>query len=238
MASVKDGRLMAFTSSKMGLRIWNLLTDLYDHTQLADNWAKVDYHDHSPGKGVQIPTEGLADAAVTVPKLASTVDPSGAYSTYRTYWRGTWNPAVAGAAGTYAIYPGGGVAAGAANSAICIFYIDPADFVNPGRSAYMRMELEVATNGVSPTATWAAALYPITAVSGASGTYPATTLGTLITGSTATVGLPAANTVTRGASIDFAVPVAGTYSVAIVQTGTMTAGAAVAVDVRLAVRAI
>src|SRR5271167_2456302 len=58
------------TSSKMGLRIWNLLLDNYDHEQLADNWAKVDAHDHSPGRGVLIPSEGIADQAI-IPRLLS-----------------------------------------------------------------------------------------------------------------------------------------------------------------------
>lgn len=53
------------TSSKLGLRIWNLLLDPYDHEQLADNWAKLDAHDHSPGRGVLIPTEGIAKEAIT-----------------------------------------------------------------------------------------------------------------------------------------------------------------------------
>lgn len=53
------------TSSKMGLRIWNVLLDNYDHEQLADNWAKVDAHDHSPGRGVLIPTQGIAPEAIT-----------------------------------------------------------------------------------------------------------------------------------------------------------------------------
>jgi hypothetical protein len=58
------------TSSKMGLRIWNLLLDNYDHEQLADNWAKIDAHDHTPGRGVLIPSEGIADEAI-VPRLLS-----------------------------------------------------------------------------------------------------------------------------------------------------------------------
>ena len=63
------------TSAKMGLRIWNLLLDPYDHEQLADNWAKVDAHDHSPGRGVLIPTEGIALEAVSFPLIAASVFP-------------------------------------------------------------------------------------------------------------------------------------------------------------------
>jgi hypothetical protein len=53
------------TEPNMGLKIWNNLTDPYDHAQLADNWAKVAVHDHSGNKGVQIPTAGIADGAIT-----------------------------------------------------------------------------------------------------------------------------------------------------------------------------
>jgi hypothetical protein len=62
---------MAYISDKMGLRVWDQLNDPYDHDQLADNWNKISYHDHTPGRGVQIPTEGLADGAVTAAKLAA-----------------------------------------------------------------------------------------------------------------------------------------------------------------------
>lgn len=63
------------TSAKMGLRIWNLLLDPYDHEQLADNWAKVDAHDHSPGRGVLIPTEGIAFEAISFPLVAASIFP-------------------------------------------------------------------------------------------------------------------------------------------------------------------
>jgi len=61
---------MSFTTPSMSLRVWNLLSDPYDHDQLATNWAKVDLHDHSYGRGVQIPTDGILDGAVTAAKLA------------------------------------------------------------------------------------------------------------------------------------------------------------------------
>lgn len=63
------------TSAKMSLRIWNLLLDPYDHEQLADNWAKVDAHDHSPGRGVLIPTEGIAPEAISFPLIAKSTFP-------------------------------------------------------------------------------------------------------------------------------------------------------------------
>jgi len=61
---------MALISPKMGLAIWNLVNDKFNHDQLADDFLKLDFHDHSPGRGQQIPTEGLLDGAVTAAKLA------------------------------------------------------------------------------------------------------------------------------------------------------------------------
>src|SRR5687767_5517034 len=60
---------MPVITTNMGLRSWNTVQDLYDHAQLADNWNKVDQHDHSTGKGVQIPTAGIADNAITAAKI-------------------------------------------------------------------------------------------------------------------------------------------------------------------------
>ena len=57
----------------MSLLVWNDASDSYNHTQQAENWAKVDQHDHTDGKGVLIGTNAIADAAITVDKLASGV---------------------------------------------------------------------------------------------------------------------------------------------------------------------
>lgn len=55
---------------EMSLVVWNEGTDTYQHEELAENWAKLDEHDHTSGKGKQITTGAIADAAVTVDKLA------------------------------------------------------------------------------------------------------------------------------------------------------------------------
>lgn len=54
----------------MGLAVWNSVTDAWNHEQLADNFRKLDEHDHASGKGVQIPTGGIKDGAITRAKLA------------------------------------------------------------------------------------------------------------------------------------------------------------------------
>lgn len=62
---------MAATTPNMGLKVWNLLTDSFDHTQLAENFAKVDQHKHIEGQGAQIPTGGIVDGAISTSKIGS-----------------------------------------------------------------------------------------------------------------------------------------------------------------------
>jgi hypothetical protein len=54
----------------MGLTAWNSVTDVWSHEQLANNFRMLDEHDHSSGKGRQIPTGGIEDGAVTRSKLS------------------------------------------------------------------------------------------------------------------------------------------------------------------------
>lgn len=59
------------TTANMGLKAWDLGADPYDHRVLANNWAAIDQHDHSPGKGVRLTSASLQDGAVTGPKIAA-----------------------------------------------------------------------------------------------------------------------------------------------------------------------
>lgn len=63
---------MASNSTNMALRLWDLLSDVFNHTELVDNWNKVDVHDHTTGKGVQVPTGGIANSAINASKIADT----------------------------------------------------------------------------------------------------------------------------------------------------------------------
>lgn len=56
---------MAFVSPRMSLKIWNAPSDPYDHEQLADNFLKLDLHDHSQGRGTQIGSDGIREGAIT-----------------------------------------------------------------------------------------------------------------------------------------------------------------------------
>lgn len=62
---------MAFTTPNMALKIWNSLSDPYDHEQLAANFVKIDRHDHGALGGQQISTAGIADGSITAAKLAT-----------------------------------------------------------------------------------------------------------------------------------------------------------------------
>lgn len=62
---------MATTTANMSLVAWDQNNDLYDHDQLSDNFVKIDAHDHTSTKGVQIPTGGIEDDAITAAKVAT-----------------------------------------------------------------------------------------------------------------------------------------------------------------------
>lgn len=61
---------MARTTSTMLLKVWNLVNDKFNHTELAANWDAIDAHNHTTGKGVQIPSGGIQDLNITTAKLA------------------------------------------------------------------------------------------------------------------------------------------------------------------------
>jgi hypothetical protein len=232
---------MAFTSPKMGLRIWNLLTDLYDHAQLADNWAKVDYHDHSPGKGVQVPTEGLADGAVTGAKLASSLDPSGAYTSPKLIFRAGAQLSGAAAAGTYILKTTGqGVGPIGTQASDTAFYLDPADWAASGRTVRYVLRASLLTNAVAPTSTYSFGLFPVATWGGASGTTPTVaTINAVVAGSaTANVVAPPVTSMNGPNLAEFDAPAAGWYVLGMVQTGASVANANIAAFATLSMKQV
>lgn len=63
----------------MGLYTWNKPLDPYDYVQLTLNWNKVDYHDHTPGRGTQIPAGGIAPGAIGPLELNFTASQIGSW---------------------------------------------------------------------------------------------------------------------------------------------------------------
>lgn len=64
---------MAAITPNMGLTQWNSVNDNFNHSALSANFAAIDVHNHtgSPSSGVQIPTGGLVNLAVSAAKLAA-----------------------------------------------------------------------------------------------------------------------------------------------------------------------
>ena len=62
---------MATTYTNMVLKSWNASTDNFAFADLDANWSKIDVHDHSTNKGVQIPAAGIVNGAITNGKLAA-----------------------------------------------------------------------------------------------------------------------------------------------------------------------
>lgn len=60
---------MPITTVNMGLTSWSSLTDVFSHTALSANWTALDLHDHSAGKGVQIPQGGIGDGSISRSKV-------------------------------------------------------------------------------------------------------------------------------------------------------------------------
>ena len=218
---------MALTTPKMVLKVWNLLTDPYDHDQLADNWAKVDQHDHTTNRGVQIPTEGIFDGAITSAKLATGLDPAPAFTAYKPLRQVGGPLAAAATNGTVVVH-----AKTEANSVIFpvasgayAFYVDPADYAVSGRTTFFRMRHTGITNAVAPISTFTAAIQPIATWGGVSGSGASiATLGGQVAGSTSAIVAPAAaGPVAPVVTADFTLT-AGWY--AITTTVSVATGAA------------
>src|SRR5574338_700590 len=63
------------TTPNLSLIAWNLPSDPYNSEELAENWFKVDQHDHTPGKGARIDTAAIEDQAITSAKIHPTAFP-------------------------------------------------------------------------------------------------------------------------------------------------------------------
>jgi hypothetical protein len=60
----------------MGLEMWDQGGDAYNYVQLASNFAKLDEHDHTPGRGIQLTTESIANGSITKELVSSEINTS------------------------------------------------------------------------------------------------------------------------------------------------------------------
>jgi hypothetical protein len=120
--------------------------------------------------------------------------------------------------------------AGTDNPPVLIAF-DPANYSLSGRTTRLRIVVATAVNATAPGINFTYGLYPITAA-GAAATI-AVTAGAVVSGSTVTRSAPAASSVFRDASADFAPPVAGVYALGVSTSGTSNPNTAVGMTLRL-----
>lgn len=136
------------------------------------------------------------------------------------------------AAGTYVATESGLVTAAGATAGNGIIYLDDADFPAGARAVKVRVRLVYAVNATGPGVTFTAGLYPVTAAAGAAATV-SLTLGTVVAGSTAAIASPAAGARNKVDSTVITIPADGVHVLAVVVSGAMAAGSAIALRPQL-----
>jgi hypothetical protein len=240
---------MSTTLTNMGLISWTSGSDLFSSSDLSGNWSKVDVHDHTTGKGVQIPTGGIANGAVTGPKIAaSAIDAtkildasltqaklaSPSNSVYRVLMIAGGQNAIPPAA-NYVLSYSSALTSGASftgGQAVPVLRWDTTDYAVAGMTTNLRVKVSVGVNSIASTQTFTFGLYPVT-MGGASGNV-SYTLGTVVAGSTAAVASPAASASATASSGDFALATNGYYVLGVAITGAPPAGVAYNLAARLA----
>lgn len=245
---------MAATAPQMGLKVWNLLTDSYDHSQLAENWAKVDQHNHTEGKGVKIPTAGIEDGAISTAKIgasqvtnAKLASPTTGVYKFLINSVSTLNGLTSGSI-FYPVAYGtnltGKSATGLLGPPTGLLYLDPADFAMGSLTTKFRQSVVILNNATAATVNFTFGLYPISSVAGGANIVNPT-LGTVIAGSTTVFTAPSASTrytsATAGAVVttaesDFTLAEAGYYMPGVISSGSQAANSAIAASWTLKVR--
>lgn len=233
---------MATTYTNMGLKSWNAGADLFSYADLDANWAKIANHDHTSGNGVQVPTDGIADNAITSAKIlngtitgsdiasatvtsSNIVDATVADSDLASPNNGIWKTVLerSGVVTTGASTPvflGPRSASGADEDDVPffsgrVFYLDPADYAVAGKTTKYRLRGTLITN-TAPGTSFTFRLVSI----GATSAFAATVSTTHITSSTITT--PGANTLNNTTSSELTAPVADYYALALGCTSLAT----------------
>jgi hypothetical protein len=227
---------MPVTTPKMGLHVWNQQTDPYDHAQLADNFFRLDYHDHSPGRGTPIPSEGIADGAITPSKLSSGLDVNGAFTTYRYLGRvvASSTTTLTGPA-TFLPSEASGLELVPVNVYNHARYFDPADYAVTGRSVKYRLWAGVVTNATAPAVTLTYSLNPV-ATWGTASTPTVATIGSAL--ASVVITSPAASSRVIGTPVEFDAPAAGWYVFTIAISATTATNPMMAHFMELKVRQV
>jgi hypothetical protein len=223
----------------MGLKRWDQPNDLFSYVELSDNFALLDVHDHSSGKGVQIPTAGIVNNAIDATKLAdnavtATKVAAGALadtklaSPNNAVWKTlaqVQGSALAGLiAQRYYVAQGGALQDGLSTAGVIVpvIPINPTWYAVAGKTTQLRLLTTVVTNATAPASNFTFGLYPITSTAGGA-TGLSYTGGTVVAGSTALHTAPAANARSFVASAAFAPPAFDSYAIGYVTSATLAA---------------
>jgi hypothetical protein len=225
---------MAFVSPRMSLKVWNAPSDPYDHEQLADNFLKLDMHDHSPGRGTIISSTGIANGAITSAHLAPGIDPISSYTTYKALRHGIAQLPAASVAQAYILgtWLPSAIPLTGATAPNSVFYIDPTDYAVTNRTTYFRIRSTIlVSSATAPGGGFSVALQQITSTSGTSLSGIGPMLGV------ASTTAPAGNTLNQASGADFTLS-AGYYTFVVVPAVAIAAGSSVACRADLSVRQV
>lgn len=208
---------MAFNTANMGLRVWDQVTDPFNHTELAANWDKIDVHDHTGGvKGLPITANALANNAVTTDKILNSnvtgvkvANGTLADMKFSTPANAMWRTAMTAqgqfsgaiAIGKFYLNQAGGfTASGAQSTSPPVFY--PLDY-NQGWSGLnneWRVVTGVSVGSTTPTGVGLTpGLFPVTSMTGVAAGWTVTIGGYVAGGGGFGAGTMVANSYTRQA---------------------------------------
>lgn len=225
---------MSVTTTNMSLKRWNLSGDGFSYTELSDNFNLIDAHDHTTGKGLQIPTAGIANSAVTLAKLATnsvdatkvldaSITDTELASPNNAVWRPIFTysaPITATASGTY--YPGLTGFSSGLSSTVRMFPWSLTAAAVAGKTTRWRTRTIAATNGTAPGQTFTIGVVPITASGGVANTLTLTA-GAAI--ATSVVTTPAANSIVPVTGSTISAPATGLYLLSVDLSGAVVANA-------------
>lgn len=220
----------------MGLITWNLLTDFFNHSQLKANFDALDEHDHTAGKGVQIPAGGLAPNSVTASTLAPlSVQAAslGNGSVTDAKLASSNNPAFKHLISGYAsinsglstgstYYPSAysGITASPNSNSPVSIVLRAADLAVPGKTTRLMIKGGLVSNATAPTGYAASASLRLVASSGANYALGAPVASTPWPSM-------AANSTATFAGSTFSLPTDGIYALAVNITSALPAGATI-----------
>jgi hypothetical protein len=234
---------MAQTLTNMGLKIWDQPGDFFSYADLAGNFTSIDTHDHSGGKGVPIPTGGIANLAITGAKIASaTIDsskitpasltdatlasPMGSAYKNIAFISGFMSSNMA--ASTLYLPRGGSGSVFATGSQPSPYAtgiqipINAADIAVSNKTTRLRLMISYGTNTIAPATSFTWSLVPLTFAGASSAMiYNA---GLAVTGSPVTLTTPAASTASFVTGTDFAPPANGVYTFSVTINPAAAAG--------------